>query len=188
MMKNIGLAFEAKSFYNAFLNLQKIDSNSPAPYFYLPAIVNGAFSIELAIKSILTENGIKYGKEHNLLELFLLLPDRYRYEFWMFFYQKAPQYQDANEWCNELILISDSFVDYRYCFEKQTPAFDLDFFTAFAYAAFCTLTSHFSVEIKQTNATQISTEEMDKMIEQNRKDSIERILEELSKRRNRRKK
>ena len=32
--------------------------------FYIPSLVNGAFSIELAIKAILSKNDIKYEKEH----------------------------------------------------------------------------------------------------------------------------
>ena len=60
------LIFQAKSFYNAYLNLERIDMQSGDFLFTVPMLVNGAFSIELSLKAILTRNSISYKKEHNL--------------------------------------------------------------------------------------------------------------------------
>lgn len=49
------LIFQAKSFYNAYLNLERIDMQSGDFLFTVPMLVNGAFSIELSLKAILPE-------------------------------------------------------------------------------------------------------------------------------------
>lgn len=56
------LIFQAKSFYNAYLNLERIDMQSGDFLFTVPMLVNGAFSIELSLKAILTRNSISYKK------------------------------------------------------------------------------------------------------------------------------
>lgn len=49
------LIFQAKSFYNAYLNLERIDMQSGDFLFTVPMLVNGAFSIELSLKAIWPE-------------------------------------------------------------------------------------------------------------------------------------
>lgn len=46
------LVFQAKSFYNAYLNLERIDMQSGDFLFTVPMLVNGAFSIELCLKCV----------------------------------------------------------------------------------------------------------------------------------------
>ena len=158
-------------------------------FFVAPAIINGAFSAELGIKSILTENSIQYGKEHNLLELFMLLPKNFQMEMLYYFNERTPYFRDANEWLDELILISNSFIDWRYCFEdRQIPAINLGFLDAFAFAVFCTVTSHYKVDIKKDSKMSITTEELDKKFEKNRVECLEQIIESLATKRMRRKK
>lgn len=69
-MKKCYLAFQAKIFYETFVVLRKmISGKNGIVRYYVPYIVNGTFSAELALKSILTENETAYQKEHNLLKL-----------------------------------------------------------------------------------------------------------------------
>ena len=48
------LAYQAKAFYNAYINLEVFSRDSEGLLFLVPSIVNGAFSIELALKTMLT--------------------------------------------------------------------------------------------------------------------------------------
>jgi len=78
---------------------------------------------------------------------------------------------------DELILISNAFVDWRYCFEKgPLPAFHLDYFDAFIFAAFCVVSNHYSVEMIERTDSDMTAEKLDIMIEQNRAESKERIM------------
>ena len=188
-MKNRVLAFQAKAFFNAYHNLQRFASQGYEAEFWVPILVNGAFSAELAMKSILIENDILYNKEHNLYELFVLLPDDFKHELLQYCFAFAPNFCDADKWITELLLISNTFIDWRYCFEgKQLPAINVGYFHAFVHAAFCTLTSHYDVEVQKREPVDISIEELDKRIEKNRKESIEKIVAEIEKNRARRKK
>ena len=55
------LVFQAKSFYNAYLNLERIDMQSGDFLFTVPMLVNGAFSIELCLKAILMNTPLPDG-------------------------------------------------------------------------------------------------------------------------------
>ena len=68
------LVYQAKSFYNAYIALEQVERSTGEPMYNVPLLVNGAFSIELSLKAILVKNSIDYGKEHNLLVLFLKIP------------------------------------------------------------------------------------------------------------------
>ena len=73
MMKNLTLVYQAKSFYYAYIALDQLKSDDEF-HFFVPKLVNGAFSVELVIKAILTEQNISYDKVHNLKILFDKLP------------------------------------------------------------------------------------------------------------------
>lgn len=183
-MKNPTLAFQAKSFFNVYLNLLNFDAHNSVSNFIVPAVVNGAFSAELALKSMLTERGIPYGREHSLLELFLLLPHDFINEFLCKFYERTSQYHDTDKWMEELILISNAFVDWRYCFEKgPLPAFHFDYFDAFIFAAFCVVSNHYDVDMVERTGSDMTAGKLDIMIEQNRADSKERIMNAFYKKR-----
>ena len=79
MIRNEFLIYQAKSFYNAYIALEQINQLCDKPLmYYVPMLVNGAFSIEITLKAILSENQIDYGKEHNLVVLFQQLPELFR--------------------------------------------------------------------------------------------------------------
>ena len=84
------LIYQAKSFYNAYINLESLYNTSKDIMFYIPSLVNGAFSIELSIKAILSMNNIKYEKEHNLVVLFSLLPEAIQNLIWEWVSRKTP--------------------------------------------------------------------------------------------------
>ena len=134
-MKNIWLVYQAKSFYNAYIALGQIN-NADDPLMYLvPRIVNGAFAVEVTLKAILTEQDIDYDKEHYLKVLFDKLPQNIQKEFWEFLCSKKPEYTDVEKREKELMIMSDAFIKWRYCFEDGAPAFDENFLAAFANAA-----------------------------------------------------
>lgn len=126
--------------------MSRTDSNW-IPLLAAPLIVNGAFSIELALKAILTKNRIEYGREHNLVILFQRLPDSLQYEMWTYLIEKAPEYKDAEKCFDEIVLLSNAFVDWRYAFEDNpVPAIDSRFLFVWANAAICTMLSHYNVD------------------------------------------
>ena len=181
-MKKEWLAIEAKSFYNAYLNLEMMNRSTGGVEFFVPMAVNGAFSIELALKAILFEIGIPYEKEHNLLVLFNLLPERLQQIFWRYLACKAPEYADEKRRQDELILISNVFVEWRYSFEgNPAPVFDSRFLSAFANTAIWVMFSlgiNYDIIPGQKKETD---EQIFEMIDQNRAESLNRILEKVKK-------
>ena len=122
---------------------------------FAPLVVNGAFSVELAFKAILAKNGIEYGKEHNLLILFQMLPESFQQELWTYLIEKAPEYADSSKTYDELILLSNAFIDWRYVFEeKPVPAIDSRFLAAFANAAIRTMFSHYNTDLQPLTKTE----------------------------------
>ena len=170
MIRNEFLIYQAKSFYNAYIALEQINQSCDQPLmYYVPMLVNGAFSIEITLKAILSENQIDYGKEHNLVVLFQQLPDSFKVELLGHLLEKAPEYRDMDKCAEELILISNAFVDWRYAFEGKTaPAFDARFLSAFANAAIWTMFSHYNVDIVPDNKKTKADEEIEEMIRKNR--------------------
>lgn len=135
-MKNPFLVYQAKSFYNAFILLEQTKVKDDELLLVVPRLVYGSFSVEVTLKAILTEQGISYGKEHNLKALFEKLPFEIQNQIWCYLLAKAPEYSDTEKRENELILISNAFVNWRYCFEPhRAPALDSRFLDAFANAA-----------------------------------------------------
>ena len=174
MIRTDILVFQAKSFYNAYIALDQLNrEREESLLYYIPMLVNGAFSIELTLKAILAKNQIDYGKEHNLLILFQLLPDSFQAELLSHVIEKAPEYKDPKKCAEELILISNAFVDWRYpSEEKQAPAFDLRFLSVFANAAIWTMFAHYNVSVTPSSSTGKTDEEVLEMFRQNREDSI----------------
>lgn len=145
------LIFEAKSFYNAYIALEQLERKEDHPEFlyFFPMVVNGAFSIEITIKAMLTKNHIDYGKEHNLLVLFQLLPEAFQCEIIERVKEIAPEYADRGALDNELILVSNAFVDFRYGYESGSmPALNIRFLSVFANASICTMFSRYNVSVQ----------------------------------------
>ena len=172
MIRNEFLIYQAKSFYYAYNALEQINQSCEQPLlYYVPMLVNGAFSIEITLKAILAENQIDYGKEHNLVVLFKKLPDSFKVELLGHLLEKIPEYEKMEKCAEELILISNAFVDWRYAFEGETaPAFDIRFLSAFANAAICTMFSHYNVDVVPSIEKTKSDEEIEEMFHKNRED------------------
>lgn len=169
------LVYQAKSFYNAYIALDQINQASDDQLLYfIPTLVNGAFSIEITLKAILAKNQINYGKEHNLLILFRLLPNSFQRELFLHLTEKAPEYMDADKCFDELVLISNAFADWRYAFEdKPVPALQTRFLSAFANAAIWTMFSHYNVDLVPSTIPHKTDEEIDEMLRKNRETCID---------------
>ena len=104
-MRSDFLVYEAKSFYNAYIALEQLSKADTTPelLLYAPMVVNGSFSIELTLKAILVKNHISYGKEHNLLVLFRLLPKPFQDELLTHLIEKAPEYINPEKCVEELV-------------------------------------------------------------------------------------
>lgn len=179
------IVYQAKAFYNAYINLERLSREcEDEMLLYIPMLVNGAFSIEITLKAILFKQGIEYGKEHNLFILFEMLPEAIQDKIWSYLTEKAPEYADQKRRTDELILISNAFVDYRYFFEGKTvPAFDLRFLSVFANAAICTMFSLGYNSFLIPSTSEKTDQEIDNMIENNRAESIQAIQEYIEKKR-----
>ena len=185
-MKTELLVFQAKSFYNAYIALEQINLSCEQPMmYYVPMLVNGAFSIEITLKALLAKNNIGYGKEHNILLLFQQLPDERKVELLNHLFEKAPKYSSFDKCVEELILISNAFVDWRYPFEgKAAPAFDARFLSAFANAAIWTMLSHYNVDVVPSAEKKKTDEEIEALFRKNREDYITVNLEKIQKKTN----
>ena len=178
-MKKCYLAFQAKIFYETFVVLrQMISGKNGIVRYYVPYIVNGAFSAELALKSILTENEIVYQKEHNLLKLFFLLPKVYRDEIISRFILLYPTYNQENL-SVDLVLLSDAFIDWRYSFEGNVAPMDTKFADSFITAIAKTLEAHYNVDYVECEDGGISEEEFDKLAAEERQVQYEKHLKRL---------
>lgn len=182
-MVNPSLAFLAKSFFEAYQILKQRNAELMIPRYFAPIIVNGAFATELALKSILTENHMNYKKEHNLWALFMLLPTDLAIDVVNRSMSITAAYQELGKWVDEMILISEAFVDWRYCFENRTPAFDVAFFDSFVCAVYETFISHYNVEMTEDNSRVKTDSELEEMFADNRLHSREAILEKLARKR-----
>ena len=173
--------YYAKSFYNAFIALEQINQNSSDEMLYrIPVMVNGAFSIEITLKAMLRKCRIEYKKEHILINLFRMLPNSFQEEILMHLTEKAPEYSDIHKLSEELILISDLFVDWRYAFEGNVaPAVDLRFISAFANAAIWTMFSHYNVDLVKRDDSVKTDKQIEDMISDNREKAIEKISRKL---------
>ena len=183
MIRTEILVYQAKSFYNAYIALEQIQQADENPlHYFVPMVVNGAFSIEITLKAILAKNNVVYENEHNLLVLFQLLPESFQRELFDHLVEKAPEYLDAKKCHDELILISNAFVDWRYSFEgKPVPAFDTRFLAAFANAAIWTMFSHYNVDLVPSSTKKKTDDEIEEMIRKNREECIKANLTKIQK-------
>ena len=186
-MKNAILAYQAKSFYNAYIVLEQLKPDDDELLLVVPALVNGAFSVELAIKAILVEQGIPYSNEHNLKLLFDRLPLDIQAQIWTFLATKAPEYADETKRENELLLISNALVQWRYCFERNQPApgFDTRFLAAFANAViFVMFDLGYNPSYVKSEVTASSAKyaEIDRKFANNRNECIKHNQEAIRKR------
>lgn len=180
MMNSDLLIFQAKSFYNAYIALEDLESTFDKPLLAAPMLVNGAFTVELGLKAILVKNNVNYAKEHNLFVLFNLLPECYQYEILNYIIEKAPEYKEPQKFLDEFLLATSVFVDWRYCFEKPAPAVDIRFISAFANATIRCLLAHYNVDLVETTTDETETEIDDKLA-RNRKQCIETNLSYIRK-------
>ena len=163
------LVYQAKSFYNAYIALEQLKVDDDPLLLFVPKLVNGAFAVELTLKAILNKYGIKYDKEHNLKVLFDKLPSNIQVDFWKYLISKKPEYADKEKRENELIIMSNAFVKWRYCFESDAPAFDETFLSAFANSAIYMM-FHLGYNVFfGAPETVDNYEEIEKKLEQNRK-------------------
>ena len=177
------LVYQAKSFYNAYIALDQLsrDNSDILLLLFAPLIVNGAFSVELTLKAILAKNQIEYGKEHNLLILFQMLPKAFRQELLLNLIEKTPEYADSEKFSDELLLLSNAFVDWRYAFEgNPVPAIESRFLAAFANAAIITMFSHYNTDLQPVVKTE-SDEEIEQKFRNNREKCMEINLKMLKK-------
>ena len=77
-----------------------------------------------------------------------MLPESFQKEIVAHLVEKAPEYEDPAKRVEELILLSNAFVDWRYAFEERlVPAIESRFLAAFANAAIWTMFSHYNVDL-----------------------------------------
>ena len=183
MMKTDFLIYQAKSFYNAYIALEQIhQSCNEKLLYFVPMVVNGAFSIEITLKAILAKNQIEYKKEHNLIVLFRLLPGSFQFELLGHLIEKAPEYKDSKKCLEELILISNAFADWRYSYEdKPAPAINIRFLSVFANAAIWTMLAHYSVDLVPSEKRETTDDELEEMLLKNRKDCINANMKMIQK-------
>ena len=180
-MNSTLLVYQAKSFYNAYIALEQLSREDSDALLLLlaPLIVNGAFSIELTLKAILAKNQISYKNEHNLLILFQLLPKSFQEELWTHLIEKTPEYRDSEKCFNELVLLSNAFVDWRYAFEgKPVPAIELRFLSAFANAAILTMFYHYNADLQPAVKSE-SDDEIERKFQENREKCKEENLRKI---------
>lgn len=185
-MKNIWLVHQAKSFYNAYIALEQIGDPVDSPMLLLvPRLVNGAFAVEVTLKAILTEQGIDYAKEHNIKVLFDLLPKDIQNDFWDFLTSKKPEYADTQKREKELVIMSDAFVKWRYCFESNNPpAFDSNFLSAFANAAiYMMFHLGYNVSFQPVDLPE-SEEDIEKKYENNRNTNYQSSINYINRKQN----
>ena len=97
----------------------------------IPIIVNYAFSDELALKYILTKNKIDFEKKHNLMDLFLLLPNNI---ITYFISNISTMLKNNKEYVlSELSSISNSFIEWRYFYEGKTKKTNIQVLSRLSY-------------------------------------------------------
>lgn len=181
-MNNPSLTYLAKSFYNAYIALEQLKPDDEM-LLMVPKLVNGAFSVELILKAILVEQNIPFVKDHNLKVLFDKLPPKIQDAIWDYLATKKPEYSDVKKRDAELIIMSDAFVQWRYCYEGNVvPTFDAGFLSAFANAAITTMFElGYNVDLIGKVASPEEYAEIDLKFERNRSENIKRYQEIMQK-------
>lgn len=101
--------------------------NNQFQMLLVPTITSYAFSAELFLKHLLAKSSIEYQGTHALEKLFKLLPNDLKNNI-------SSNFQPDDSFDDRLISISNSFVDWRYFYEKESLSSDLDFLRSFAHA------------------------------------------------------
>jgi len=188
-MNNPALIYQAKSFYNAYIALAQIRIPENEFLYLIPEMVNGALSVELTLKAILTEQNIPYEHEHNLKILFDKLPLDIQALIWYYVGKKAPSYSDLAKCENELLLMSEAFVQWRYFFERKlATAFELSFLSVFANAAIIVMFDlGYNVDLVKDELAKSpwENEEIDRKFAANRIKSAKIIQEQIEKKKRR---
>lgn len=84
-----------------------------------PATVNSAFSCEVFLKALLKHYNLQIKREHQLKELYDLLPEEIR-KWIKLSVTRQPNKDWTDVWGrDELELISDAFREWRYCYEHD---------------------------------------------------------------------
>ena len=176
------LVYEAKAFYNAYINLENTYLEDGSPLFFAPMAVNGAFAIELSLKALLTKLDVPYEKEHNLLILFKKLPDRIQKVYWRILENKAPEFSDEQKRMEELLLISEVFADWRYWFENNKSApFNSRFLSVFANSAIWLLFGlGFNVDLVE-DKSEIDEAQIEIMLKNERKEALDSLQKRVEK-------
>ena len=98
-----------------------------------------------------------------------MLPKSFQQELWAYLIEKAPEYAGSEKGLDELILLSNAFVDWRYAFEgKAVPAIESRFLAAFANAAIRTMFSHYNTDLRPV-AKEKTDDAIAQMLYENRK-------------------
>lgn len=160
-------AYHAKSFYNAYIALERLGASDDDYLLLVPTIVYGVLSIELSLKAILVNSGVTYVKVHYLLELFTKLPDEYRDELLFYLAQKAPEFEDPDLFMRELAVASEAFAKWRNVYEVAAPAVSTRFISALANAAITTVLSHWNVNMVPLDGP-VDVEAVEEKYERNR--------------------
>ena len=182
-MINKVVVHQAISFYNAYINLDRMNNSRGGADLIYPVIVNGVFSIELALKAILINQSIDYSKDHILAYLFEKLPTDVQNTVWEFVAEKTPVFADKKRHDEELLVMSNAFSRWRYAFEESVPSLDLVFLSSFANAIIRTMFSlGYNIALTESDE-KISIEEakkVDEMIARNRQECIDKNEEHIS--------
>ena len=96
-------------------------------HWFIPSVVNLAFSCELYLKYLLIYQGIDYGHTHNLEDLFFLLPENIQCNI-----QFSKEFKDDEDFSTHLHDYNCAFNDWRYCFEDKPIGIDVVFFDNFS--------------------------------------------------------
>ena len=95
--------------------------------YFIPHIVNKSFAVEMAMKAILTKEGIACAKTHRLDELFISLPSDLKEATIV-----AIKIKFGNiNYDDEIRKIGNAFVEWRY-FHEKSNSIEHDFFNVFA--------------------------------------------------------
>ena len=100
-----------------FIEKKKNEKILDIPNLKVAEVVNGAMAFELALKYLYCIETAQYIRGHNLLDLFDKLTVTDKKEILNNILIKT--HHDENTFRHNLKLLSNSFHDWRYCFEKE---------------------------------------------------------------------
>lgn len=122
----------ASEYFDAGMLVMKL-----SPRLSLPIISNISFACELFMKAILYKRRIEFKKEHNLFNLFSLLPTEYQtllHER----YGDIPN-KKSEDFEMELKEMGDAFVFHRYSHERKATVADFGGLAGFAHVLKATI-------------------------------------------------